>query len=188
MSQSSNSSSDSSAADSDNRTVTDDENGQSLDSLVTEFFTKWNPDHLSNVWSRRFNELTDLAKGFFNFLFDGTEKEEPSIYFTNAAMKRMIMAFHKWSPWVPGDQCALHRKFKDTVGALCHMITTIEKLKKNKTKLRKFNKKVDEMSEEYSDLEHLLSFGMFVQNVLFLSLFLFEMLIAITQFIFVLNR
>ena len=171
-SKSSSDSSSDSCDDSDSRTSTDDDNTQTLDSLVTEFFTKWNPDHLSNVWSRRYNELSELAKGFFNFLFDGTEKDEPSIYFTNDAMKKMIMAYNKWSPWVPGDQCPLHRKFKDTVGALCHIITTIENLKKNKSKLRKFNKKVDEMCEEYSDLEHLLSYGMFVQNVFFLSMFL----------------
>ena len=173
-SKSTNSSSNSSADDSDDRTISDDDNAQILDSLVTEFFEKWNPDHLSSVWSRRYNELTELAKGFFNFLFDGTEKDEPSIYFTNAAMKKMIMAFKEWSAWIPGDQCGLHRKFKDTVGALYHMITTIESLKKNKTKLRKFNKKVDSISKEYYDLEHMLSFGMFVVNVFFLYVSVFN--------------
>ena len=159
---STNSSSNSSAGDSDDRTISDDDNVQHLDSLVTEFFTKWNPNHLSNVWSKRYNELTELAKGFFSFLFDGTEEDEPSIYFTNAAMKKMIMAFNDWSPWIPGNQCGLHRKFKDTVGALHHIVTTIESLRKNKTKLKKFNKKVDSISKDYSDLEHMLSFGMFV--------------------------
>lgn len=163
-----------SPSDTESRTNSEDENPQTLDSLVTEFFTKWNCHHLSRVWRRRYDELTSVCKGFFNFLFDGTQPNQPSIYFTNDAMKNMIMAFALWSPWIPGDQCGLHRKFKDTVGALCHIITTIEELKCDKSKLKEFNSKIDSISEVYCDLDDLLLYGMFLQELFSLCFFLIE--------------
>lgn len=160
MSKSSNKSPQTSGSESDTRTISNDDDDQSWDLMVTEFFTKWNPKELSKRWKSRFDELTDLCKGFFNFLFDGTREEEESIYFTNKAMKKMILAYPEWSPWIPGDQCGLHRKFKDTVGAIYHVIHTIEKLKLDQGKLEEFNERVDSISKDYSDLNHMLSYGM----------------------------
>ena len=91
MSKSSNKSPQTSGSDSDSRTISNDDDERSWDSMVTEFFTKWNPKELSKRWKSRFDELTDLCKGFFNFLFDGTKEDEESIYFTNKAMKKMKM-------------------------------------------------------------------------------------------------
>ena len=131
-----------------------------LDEMVTEFFTKWNPKKLTSTFKKRYAELTELAKGFFNILFDGTPYDEESIYFKNESMKNMILAYPVWSLWIPGDQCGLHRKFKDTVGVLHHMISTIDELKSDPRRLKEFNDKVDELSTDYTDLEHMLAFGM----------------------------
>ena len=163
MSKSSNKSPQTSGSDSDSRTISNDDNEQSWDSLVTDFFTKWNPRELSKRWKSRFNELTELCKGFFEFLFDGTQPEQESIYWTNKAMKKMILAFPEWSPWIPGDQCGLHRKFKDTVGAIHHMMKCIEELKSDPEKLKEIDERINLNSKDYSDLDHMLAYGMFCQ-------------------------
>ena len=145
-----------------------------LDEIVTEFFTKWNPKKLTPKFKKRYDELTELAKGFFQILFDGTPYEEESIYFKNESMKNMILAYPVWSPWIPGDGCGLHRKFKDTVGVLYHIISTIDELKADAPRLKEFNEKVDELSTDYQDLDHMLTYSVdYSLRIFFYTFFFF---------------
>ena len=82
---------------------------------------------------------------FYPLFLMKSREEEKSLWLRNEAFKVLMRAWPKWSKWIPIDNCGLHKKFKMNTGVLYFLVKGIENLQSNPKKLKKLNKKINEI-------------------------------------------
>lgn len=143
-----------------------------LDNLTTAVFSKWSSDILLRTFKTRYEELTRLSIDFFNICFRGIKPNQMSIYLSNEQMKQSLLGYDNWSQFIPTGNVGLHHKFKTNAGVLSHILKQINLYKSN----REVKMRLDEQivsTTEYSDLEHMLEYGMFFSCFFLTQQFLF---------------
>ena len=141
--------------------MSESEEEAALDEIATTLFTNWSSTNIIREFKERHDNLTKLSKDFIKICFEGLVVDKKSIYLKNEKMKEMLLGFDLWSPFIPTGTVGLHHKFKTNAGVLSHMIKQINLFESNEEKMEELNGKINSQTE-YTDLEHLLDYGMYV--------------------------
>ena len=155
--------------------------GADVEQVATIVFSYWSSDKILNIFSNRFDKLSQLCYKFFKIIFDGIKPGMKSIYLTNKEMKDTLLGYPEWSPFIPVSTVGLHHKFKSDTGCLYHMLHAIEVLKSDEEGMQRLNDKINQ-NTPYSDLEDMLDHGMYMfslHRICFLFLFSFFLKLTI---------
>ena len=131
-----------------------------LQQRATDFFSDWSSSKILRIFKRGYDQLTRLSIDFLKICFKSIKAEELSIYLSNVKMQETLAGYDDWAPFIPTDTVGLHKKFKTNAGLLSHMYLSIEEYRSDDKLMDDLNDLIYDTTE-YTDLDHMLDYGMY---------------------------
>ena len=88
---------------------------------ITEFFNKYNSNHLSHFFGGAVSQLLEFTEEFNEICLFQISQTNPA-HITNKAMNECLSKYHEWGEYISGGNRGLVHKFVANAQILAHQI------------------------------------------------------------------